>query len=352
MCGLIELHVVLPVGTELGVQVVRIDASHERAIANHYGVKKLPTVKLFVNGTDTRTYKGVRSEDAILFWVRSLARPPVQTADTVAAALDVVRQVFPTCLGAEADANATRPVPTLPKLPTPKFVSIGSGRSGFPSSPEGSDSALVTLARSAFIQELYGIFVIVPSGSEQTQIISAIQSFRGPGVNGRPPDALLPTEPTSGSLLTIFPTCRLASQAQATISADLDTYLKKLPADTLPLLPRLDLDDTSQLLYSSGLPIVSIFGEGPPVSDLSYLKDGVLSRKVRTGFLELAGKFYEQARFGYLSAAQFPLNLPVILGTPPTRYPAAAILDVEPSGVVAFLPNIILLYQQYWPTPA
>jgi len=64
-----------------GVVLAAVDATIEKDLAGKYGVRGYPTLKVFKNG-DPQDYKGGRTEDTIVSYMRKLSGPPAKTLNT------------------------------------------------------------------------------------------------------------------------------------------------------------------------------------------------------------------------------------------------------------------------------
>jgi len=67
------------------IPLAKVDATAEVKLAEEYGIRGYPTIKLFVDGRD-QEYTGGRTEQSIVVWVTKKVGPPAITLEDVAAA--------------------------------------------------------------------------------------------------------------------------------------------------------------------------------------------------------------------------------------------------------------------------
>lgn len=71
--------------TNQPIRLAKVDATAELKLAEEYGVRGYPTIRLFIDGRD-QEYTGGRTEQSIVTWVLKKAGPPAVELETVEAA--------------------------------------------------------------------------------------------------------------------------------------------------------------------------------------------------------------------------------------------------------------------------
>lgn len=66
---------------EDGIVLAAVDATQEKELGSRFGVRGYPTLKFFKNGKPT-DYKGGRTEDTIVSYMRKATGPPAKTLET------------------------------------------------------------------------------------------------------------------------------------------------------------------------------------------------------------------------------------------------------------------------------
>ena len=66
---------------EGGIPIAKVDATVETELAEKFGVKGFPTLKMFVNG-EPIDYQGAREEEAIYNWIKKKLGPGSEAIET------------------------------------------------------------------------------------------------------------------------------------------------------------------------------------------------------------------------------------------------------------------------------
>ena len=89
-------------GEEGGVPIAKVDATVESELAEKYGVKGFPSLKLFIEGEPV-DYSGAREEDAIYNWIQKKSGPATKVLNTLEEVKDLETKKLAVLLATGAD---------------------------------------------------------------------------------------------------------------------------------------------------------------------------------------------------------------------------------------------------------